>query len=145
MYANHLTKLLIEGGDKPYRALVQYHMKRQSMKQLTEAMFGEVENLPEAFTPYVEKYIDVINENLVYDKKFWEEATVHDAFKEIIKISIVSFPIDNAISSPGDEMLPQNHELAMGLFQIPTMNFAYSASNDKQMRKFLGIKKGLFS
>ena len=145
MYANHLTKLLMEGGDKPYRELVRYHMKRQSIKQLQKAMFGEVGMLPETFVPYAEEYIDIVTQNLGNDKVFWESATVGDAFRAIIKISIEAFPIDNPIKRPGDEMFPENHELAMGLFQIPTMNFAYGAFREKKMRKLMGIKKGLFS
>jgi hypothetical protein len=42
-------------------------------------------------------------------------------------------------------MIPENHGLAMGLFQIPTMNFAYGASQEKKVRKFMGVKKGFFS
>ena len=145
MYADHLTKLLMEGGDRSYRELVRYHMTRQSIGQLKEAMLGEVESLPEAFVPFVEEYIDLVNESLAYDKAFWKLTTVGDAFSTIMKISIEAFPIDNPIKNSGDEMLPENHELAMGLFQIPTMNFAYSASDNKKMRKFIGIRRGLFS
>lgn len=145
MYADDLTKLLMEGGDKPYRELVRYHMKRQSVEQLQSAMFGEVELLPGNFTPYVEEYIELVNQILGYDKVFWDTATVGDAFRKIIEISIEAFPVDNPLRNSGDEMLPENHELAMGLFQIPTMNFAYGASRDKKMRNFIGIRKGLFS
>ena len=145
MYADHLSKLLMFGGEKPYRELVQYHMKRQSIEQLQKAMFGEVEMLPKAFVPYVEEYIDIVSETLGYDKGFWKTATVSEAFKVILEISEEAFPIDNPIINLGDEMLPENHELAMGLFQIPTMNFAYGASREKKMRKFMGIKKGLFN
>jgi len=145
MYANHLTKLLIAGGGKPYRELVQHHMKRQSIEQLQKAVSGEVEMLPETFIPFVEEYIDIINNDLGYNKEFWETSTVGEAFNIIIKIAIEAFPIANPIKKSGDEMTKNNHELAMGLFQIPTMNFAYGASGDKKMRKFIGIKKGIFS
>ena len=145
MYEGNLTKLLISGGDKPYRKLVQYHMKRQSIEQLQHSMIGEIEMLPEAFVPYVEEYIDIISQTLGYEKAFWETATVNDAFNTIIKISIKTFPVDNPIQRLGDEMNPENHDLAMGLFQIPTINFAFGSSRDKNMRKFIGIKKGFFS
>lgn len=145
MYADHLTKLLMTSGEKPYREFVQYHMKRQSVEQLQKAMFGEVESLPEQFIPFVEEYIDFVSQTLRYDKSFWETATVGDAFRNIIKIAIEAFPVENPIQNPGDEMDPENHSLAMVLFQIPTINFAYGASQEKKMRKFMGIKKGIFS
>jgi len=144
MWAPGLTKFIMEAGDKPYRELVRHHMKKQSIEQLRQAMFGEMESLPDNFRPHVERYIDTVNDKLAHDKMFWKSATVMDAFNSIMDLSTKVFTTDNPIKDSG-QMSPENHELAMGLFQMPTMNFAYSAAGDKEMRKFTGIKKGLFS
>lgn len=144
MWDPGLTKFITKAGDKLYRELVRHHMKKQSIEELMQAMLGEVEMLPENFQPDVELYIDAVNSQLAYDKEFWRSATVMDAFSLLMDISITVFSENNPMknSSP---MSPENHQLAMGLFQIPTMNFAYSAAGDKEMRKFTGIKKGFFS
>ncbi len=145
MYADHLTKLLMTDGERPYRGLIQYHMKRQSKDQLQRVFAGEVSNLPKPFISYVEDYLDTVNHAVGYDQEFWQVATIGDAFKVIIDVAIEAFPIDNPIKQRGDEMSPENHDLAMSLFQIPTVNFAYGASKDREMRKYIGIKKGFFT
>ena len=35
-------------------------------------------------------------------------------------------------------------ELAFGMFQIATLTFAYNAVNQKALKEFMGIRKGLF-
>ncbi len=143
MWAPGLTTFLMDVGDKRYRDLVQHHLRKQSIEQLQQSMHGELELLPPHFLPQAEEFIDVVNEKLVYDKAFWKSATVQEAFNSIMEISTKVFA-NNPIKESG-ALSPENHELAMGLFQMSTMNFAYSAASDKNMRKYTGIKKGLFS
>lgn len=143
MWAPGLTKFLMDAGDKPYRALVQHHLRKQSVERLRQAMLGELESLPQQFKPQVEEFIDRANEKLAYDKTFWKSATVQEAFNTIMELSTKIFS-NNPIKESG-ALSPENHELAMGLFQILTMNFAYSAAGDKNMRKSTGIRKGLFN
>jgi len=66
------------------------------------------------------------------------------AFGKIIQLSISLLPIKHIISCESDAYENSNHEMAFNLFQIVTLNFAYSAIQSRKMRKFMGIKKGFF-
>ena len=63
----------------------------------------------------------------------------------IVAVALTIFPIQGSMDSVEDALLPENHELSFCLFQIATLTFVLSASLDKEKRKFMGIKKGLFS
>ena len=141
---SQLTKFLQGAGDKPYRDLVAYHIKQQSVEKLQKAVIGESSLLPHNLQPLIESYIDAVNLKFGDDKGFWESATCQQAFEEIIDIAAQVFPLDGKISSVTDALKPENCELSFQLFQIPTMSFAYSASTQRKQRKFMGIRKGFF-
>lgn len=144
MDESQLTQFLKGAGSKPYRDLIAYHIKWQSVKKLQRAAVGEWSLLLKQLQPFVETYIDAVNLRLGYDKNFWESATCQQAFEEIIGIALQVFPLDGKINDVKDALKPENHELSFQLLQILTLNFAYSASTQRKQRKFMGIRKGLF-
>jgi len=143
MGKTQLIQFLEGAGEKPYRQLVEYHIKRTPTKQLQQAVLDEISIAPEKIKPMMMGYIDVVNEQLGYNSEFWAQATCRQAFDEIIKIAMAIFQNDIVIASLEDALAERNHDLSFQLFQIPTVSFAYSASTQKKQRKFMGIRKGL--
>lgn len=80
--------------------------------------------------------IDLIDDisSLAYDRGFWalDTAEVFD---------IVSNRFIIAMAGAG---LPTAHWQRCGFFMIVSLNFAVSARESGQMRRFAGIRKGLF-
>lgn len=144
MSRSQLTEFLEGAGPKPYRDLVEYHLKRQSTAQLQKGALGESMMLPENLQPLVMGYIDAANSRFGHDKHFWETATCQSAFESILNLAIELMPLTHKIGSVADALRPENHELSFQLFQIPTLSFAYSASSQRAQRKFMGIRKGFF-
>ena len=145
MMKNEPVSYFLRGaGDRPYRELIQEQMRKLPTHKLQQAVLSEGSNLPEECRGMVMHYIDVANDRFGYDRTFWQTATCEDAFEAIIATAIEVFPISNRISSIPDALRPENQELAFQLFQIPTLSFAYSASTERALRKFIGIRKGLF-
>ena len=93
---------------------------------------------------YLMHYIFLTNLQLGHNKNFWKEADCHLAYELIIGIALQSFPLKDRIKSVEDSFKPENGELAFNLFQIPTLCFSYYASTQRRLRKFWGIRKGLF-
>jgi hypothetical protein len=141
---NILSEFLGGAGDRPYRDLIQHHIKRLSTIKLQQAVLGEASQLPRKLQPLIMNYIDETNSQLSYDQKFWMSASCRQAFEELMEIALDLLPIHHRIYSIEDAFEPENQELAFQLFQIPTLSFAYSASTQKKQRKFMGIRKGMF-
>jgi len=141
---DELSEFLRSAGPKPYRDLIQHHLKRQSTAQLQLGACGTVELLPDDAQKHIIEFIDAINERMAYDRRFWQHADVKTAFAFIIQEAIKTLDVDQWMSAERDAYRADNHELAFNLFQIATLSFAYSASMDKNQRKFMGIRKGLF-
>lgn len=144
MTTSQLSQFLTSAGDRPYRDLIAYHIKRQSARKLQEAVLGEISLLPAHVRSSVEGYIDDINLRYGYDKNFWETTTCRKAFDLIIEAAAERLPLKDTIETVEDALRPENHELAFQLFQIPTLSFAYSASGQRKQRKFMGIRKAIF-
>ena len=143
---NYLISEFLDGpGSKRlYRELIQAQTKQLSKAKLENAVEREMSNLPENLSNKVEGYILLTNHKLGYDKNFWKEADCHLAYELIIGIALQSFPLKDRIKSVEDSLKPENDELAFNLFQIPTLSFSYYASAQLFLRKFWGIRKGLF-
>jgi len=90
------------GSNKPYRELVQYHIKRQSTKQLQLAVLGETSLLPEVYQPTIMSYIDATNNQLGASGNFWMQTTCRQAFEQIMNIAIEVLPLDGVITSVED-------------------------------------------
>jgi hypothetical protein len=94
--------------------------------------------------PSAVTFIDVVNERLGADPQFWATATCREAYDRFIELAIDVFDDEDFIGSAEDPLWLQDEELAMRLFQIPTLSFAYSASSQRAQRRFMGIRKGIF-
>lgn len=140
---NILSEFIEGTADRPYRELIQYHIKRQSTAKLQQAVLGEAALLPEELQQLVVDYIDKTNSQLAYNRDFWANASCRHAFEKIIEIAINFLPIQDQISTIESTFKVENQELAFQLFQIPTLSFAYSASTQKEQRKIMGIRKGI--
>lgn len=142
---SEFSEFLKHAGSKKYRDLIQHHIKKNSTQQIMLGASGTVEMLPEIAQVHVMEFIDAVNSRIGYDQNFWKHGDVKTAFGFIIQEAIKILDIGDWLKSERDAYKPENHELVFNLFQIATLNFAYSASQDKKQRKFMGIKKGFFS
>lgn len=143
-----LTEFLESGGDKLFRDLIQYHMKKSSPQKMQDSVLSEVLLLPENLQKSVESLIDSIN-NIFFSPDFesvkgWELITCREAYEAIIEDAIERFPKENFFSSIEESLLPENQSMAFGLFNIIVINFSINASMTRDARKFMGIRKGLF-
>jgi len=136
-----LSEFMKGAAERPYRELIQHHIKKQSTSKLQQAVLGETSLLPEELQPMVMDYIDETNSKLSYDQDFWVNASCREAFGQTMKIAINFLPIQNRINSVESAFESDNQELA---FQLQPLRFAYSASTQRAQRKFMGIKKGIF-
>lgn len=139
-----LTEFLSGAGDKPYRELIQHHVRKQSTLKLQESVLGETYLLPQELQLLIMDYVDMTNAQFADNQDFWREASCRQAFEKIIETAINFLPIQDRIPTIQEALKPENQELAFQLFQIPTLSFAYSASTQRAQRKFMGIKKGIF-
>jgi hypothetical protein len=143
---SELRDFLTTGGNLPYRGLIQHHLRRQSLEETKAGVFGTIALLPESYRPAVQEYIDRANKLYGLDQQFWKSATVEYAF-DVLMGGIVPFvfPVAEPASFHKRVLGGQEQELAFNLFQIITLNFAYSAHLTPAHRKLMGIKKGWFS
>jgi hypothetical protein len=144
MAESRLAEFLKDAGDRPYRELVEHHLRRQSWRHLRDAAIGETLLLPADLRPHAMGYIDVVSERLGHDRAFWATATCRAALDRVIDAAFDSFPIPTAILSKAAMLEPENHDLTFQFFQIATLSFAYSASSQRAQRRFMGIRMGLF-
>ncbi len=119
---------------KPYNALVQYHIKRESAQILAMSVEGTKNMLPTGTISYLVEFCDRWNLK-AYDANFWEE----DCAEVFTKI------MDDAAEVLLQSGIRPDDETLFNIFQLVTLNFALAASLQPKMRKFAGIKKGLFS
>lgn len=137
-------QLLDSWGEKPYKYLIEFHMRRQPLSMLKQEVLDTIRHLPKVLRPDVEKYVEAVNIRLAYDEDFWDFVTCLEAFVEIIGIALEIFQIDEWLRDVEDALKHENHELTFDLFQIPTLSITRLAETDRQQRKLMGIKKGLF-
>jgi len=119
---------------KPYNSLIQYHLKRQSSRELENGIKGTIAMLPTEMLSAVEMIIDFWNLR-AKDAVFFRRDCA-DVFEEIIWETELMF------SKRG---IQYDEESLFNVFQIITLNFASMASTQPKLRKFAGIKKGWFS
>lgn len=139
-----LSELLGNAGNRPYRDLIEYHVKRATIERIMFAISGTADLLPAACNNLLIEFIDLANDKFAYDQHFWKFCDVKTAFGRIIQLAISILPLQYTILCEADAYNDNNHELAFNLFHIITLNFAYSAIQSRNMRKFMGIKKGFF-
>jgi hypothetical protein len=141
---SQLKEFLNGAGEKPYRELVQHHIKRTGTRELQKAVLDETGLLPQDLQEFAITYIDATNSRFGCDRLFWTTATCREAFEAIIDVAIATLPMSDRFVSVAEALEEKNHVLAFQLFQISTLSFAYSASIQRKQRQFMGIRKGLF-
>ena len=143
MNKSPIADLLTNAGDRPYRGLVEQHLRRLSTEQLRLAAAGESLKLPEPLQGESMAYVDAVNNRVAHDREFWAHATCKDAYDLFIAIANEHFSVLAELRAEAPS-LELEDDLAFALFQIPTVSFAYSASTQRAQRKFMGVRKGIF-
>jgi hypothetical protein len=113
---------------QPYAELIRHHIRRQTTQHLHDGGLDTIGFLPSIVRPLVGSFIDAWNLR-IYDREFWRTdcATVLDAIVEDARNRLI------AAQAPTDD------ETLFNMFQIVTLNFAWSASDQPKFRKFIGI------
>lgn len=113
-----------------FNHLIERHLQRQNDRERNASLTQTISQLPSTIQPLIMEWIDRWN-SPAYDPSFWHE----DTSKILIRITedAKSFLRNNGCSIYNDELL-------FDMFNIVVMNFAYSASGQPTMRKFMGIK-----
>jgi hypothetical protein len=138
-----LYEFLAGSASRPYRELVQHHIRHQSKAQLLATSLAEVDLLPRELKPLVERFIDLLNERILRDRVFWHTVLCQDAVDAIVSLANEHFGISLPVPVDPKTMSGVEQELAFGMFQIATLTFAYNAVDQKALREFMGIRKGL--
>ena len=122
-----LEKLKVQFQGAPFYRLIEQHLKRQkNTDKLREASVATIALLPEIAQPIAVEFIDRWNER-AYEKSFWQTDT-SEVFSKIIEDArslLLSF---NA---------PTDDETMFNMFQVVILSYAYSASDQPAMRKFI--------
>ena len=134
-----LSQFLLDTGERPFRELVRHHVERQSATQIRQAVMGEAAALPKELQPMVESFIDQLNEQLLPRREFWQEATCRDSLNAVLDLANEHLGLSFELPVDEAKMSGVEQELALELFQIATLSFAYSAVDQPKARKFMGI------
>ena len=134
-----LSQFLLDAGERPFRELVRRHLERQSATQMRQAVMDESSALPKELQPMVESYIDELNEQLLPRCEFWQKSTCRDAVNAVLDLCNEHLGLSFELPVDAAKMSGVDQELAVELFQIATLNFAYIAVDQPSARKFMGI------
>ena len=134
-----LAEFMDDAGSRPYREFVEHHVQRNSEEPMRVAVLWECSQLPDRMQTNVTAFIDVANQ-LAYDRQFWAKATCRDAYDRIVEIAVDVFDDGAIVGGPGNPYWLKDEELGFQLFQLLTVNFAYSAVSQRKMRRFMGIR-----
>ena len=157
----------VKPGDGLYKHLIEAHVKEHSEELLIKAIQGEMQTLPlniqEEMDSHPEFSKKTIN-SYGTKKDFWIKSSSREAFYEFMNVAcdILSLPeeLKELISKKfiirryqifgyyhrdllEDEI--KLHNMAFSIFQIITLRFAMLGIRGPDLRKFWGIKKGIFS
>jgi hypothetical protein len=157
---NILLKFLEDGGEKPYRKLVEYDLRRTpNIEHIMLAVSGEWKMQPEKISKEKQlEFIDTCNKEFDHDASFWSKESCRSAFGKIMLIAVPELDLQDWIIDPENFWVnfevgevdtkyikEEKQEASFGLFHIVTQNFTYSAYQNKNIRKFMGIRKSFFS
>ena len=134
-----LSQFLLDAGERPFRELVRHHLERQSATQMRQAVMGEASALPKELQPMIESYIDELNEQLLPRREFWQKSTCRDAVNAVLDLCNEHLGLSFELPVDAAKMSGVEQELAVELFQIATLSFAYSAVDQPAARKLMGI------
>lgn len=136
---SEFRSFLADAGDRPYRELIRHHIDRQSKSQLQAAGAGELESLGPEMKARGIDFVDDLNSALARDRDFWKTATCRGAYERVVAVANRTFGRD----ADPERLLETDPSLAWCLFQISTISFAYSASDQRAQQRFMGIARGV--
>ena len=119
---------------RPYKALVQHHLKKQNQGNRIDGLYATIDLILPELHPALENYIDRWNER-AYDRSFWQRDCAN-VFDDMIEEARA------LLRSDGRQ---EDDETLFNFFQAMTLTFAANAAEQPAMRRFAGIKKGWFS
>jgi len=117
-----------------YRDLVQYHIGHQTLADMERCIAGAMEKLPEPVRSGLEAAVDEWNE-AARDEAFWGTDTT-EVFDRMLETARGLFLRHDA---------PAGQEDLFNVFQVFVLTHAVAATGDRHLRRFAGIRKGLFS
>ena len=123
----NLEELKAQFKGKSFNQLIEYHLKRQgNTEKLREAAVGTVAILPSSLQSIAMDFIDRWNEK-AYEEPLWRRDT-SDVFSEITEDA-------RSLLSSLDK--PTDDETLFNMFQVIVLSYAYSASDQPAMQKFI--------
>ena len=123
---------------------MEEHLNAQSTPQLQLAVLSEVGLLPERLRPSALRFVDAVNTIFAHDQRFWQLTSCFQAATAVWVVAATMYDDEEVTATVAQPLAMRRHQLAFGLFQIPTLSFAYSASTQRRQRQFMGIRKGIF-
>lgn len=116
-----------------YKNLVKEHISKTGLR-LKDAISSCIEALNHDERDVAEYMIDIFNQ-MGAEKRFWQR----DCGKIFEQIWCLFFVTMSERGKQGE------NKIAFNIFQLITMNFAIHASQSRELRKIMGIRKNLFS
>lgn len=119
---------------KLYRALVEAHLRKTSIDQKQKAIEYEVSMLPTPLREHASEFLD-----------FWISLYKNPDVLGTDASQVLTAVCDHSAKFAAKYGAQVTDAIVFGLFQIVTVNAALNAERDMSFRKFVGIKKWLFS
>ena len=131
----------------PYRETIKRQINNMSEQKLIGAYQFEIEQLPKdsQMDTQAEMYLQSL-ETWLYDGEFWKTTTIYDAFNLFMDVARENtyFFRNFHKKNPNKKSSQKSKNECFGLYQLTTLYFSLRASQDKSIRKTMGIRKGLF-
>lgn len=126
---------------RQYRDLIQHHVRRMEGKILASAVIGHIKDLPENIREKATMFIIEYGRFLLeQDSDIWGMDCV-DAYNGIMANAIKVMP-------ELEEYAVDHNQTTDGpiwtIFNALTLSISGAASDNKSIRKFIGVRKGLF-
>jgi hypothetical protein len=117
---------------KQFGELIFYHVKRQSLPKVREALMGTIEFLPPPLQQASEEWIDVNN---VYGRsaQFWKTDCAE----------ILLSTIERGRKFLASRGIANDDDVLLNLFQITVLNFAYTVHSEPQSKAFIQKSLGM--
>jgi hypothetical protein len=126
----NIEQLRAQFKAKPFYRLVEHYLRKEKRtKELKEAVLATMDLLPPSARYLSVAFIERWNERS-YEKEFWQKDT-SKVFSEIVEDARAALAW---VDSPTDD------ETLFNMFQIVVLSYAYSASDQPNMREFIGIQ-----
>ncbi len=150
-----LNELRDQFRGKPFSALIQHHLRKQSIEQVAMGIEGEKMTLSLREAKVAEQIIDYFN-GFAYDKGFWRRdcasvleeccwlvARDLEMGEQDVKLSGREASIYFAAGLVGRVPFPhkEKHEKLFQFFQLLVLNYAFMAHESKNFRKFARIRR----